>query len=297
MLRALILASSLAALLMSSAFAQSNSDGWVDLKDFSTESTSQTSSNRPDDDWIDLENYEGVPSPEWQSIESINLDSDTFITPQSQASVDEAAWLDIDDEITAAASDMVLPTGRISAGDMIDISVANADSLTGAYRISALGTLVLPLIGSVDVAGLSAEEIKERLEQLYGSDYLVNPDITVTARETVIGQVALDGLINRKGSVSLTSVESLASVISKRGGVSGARKGLDAIILRKIGNGIRARRVPLDSISLSDLPGPTLLPGDRVSILKREKLPEMKDDSGQYPLLDKVLSGGSLRTF
>lgn len=227
----------------------------------------------------------------WQDLDSLNTEVNAVEATQPQ---NDEQWHDIDDEIAALNSDIALPSSVFTAGDLIDITVRDADSLSGEFRISPLGTLTLPLIGSVKAAGLEAAQLEEILESLYAADYLVSPQITITTREKIIGQVALKGLINRAQSVPVTSVTSLASIIAKAGGVRGELARLDAIILRPIGKMVRAQRIALDGLDESKKPGPRVLPGDTITILSRTALPEMKDESGRYPLLNRVLSGGSL---
>lgn len=303
----LILTAALSAASGPSAHAQSNTEGWIPIENLSSGSPANNRATRPaQDGWQALEDFDpdaggasgpaSMPPQEsdgWQPLDSGFPEGDALTVPQTRPE----PWRVIEEDIAAASADINLPNGFLAAGDMIDIQVANVDSITGAYRISDLGTLALPLIGSVQAAGLTADALSRQLEQIYAIDYLVDPKITITPRARVIGAVTLKGLINRSGPVQMTAVESLAAILEKAGGVSGARDDLDAIILRNVDIAIRARRVSLAGISLSELPGPTVLPGDQITILRREKLPEIKDDSGQYPLLDRVLNGGSLRNF
>ncbi len=288
------LAALFSAAILPAAHAQSNDDGWRPLESVSPSSPSN-------DGWQPIEDLgappRGAAAPRddggWQSIDDFPSVGDPSAPPQSSPE----PWTVIEDDLAAASVDINLPDGFLAANDMIDINVVNVDSITGAYRISEYGTLVLPLIGSVQAAGLTADVLSRQLEQLYSVDYLVDPKITITPRARVIGSVTLKGLINRSGPIQMTAVESLAAILDKAGGVNGAREDLDAIILRNVDIAIRARRVALAEISASGLPGPTILPGDQITILQREKLPEIKDDSGQYPLLNRVLNGGSLRNF
>jgi len=130
-----------------------------------------------------------------------------------------------------------------------------------------------------------------QLEQLYAIDYLVNPKISVTPRARIIGTANLKGLINRQGPLPMTAVVSLADILAQAGGVMGPRNELDAIILRSVDIAVKARRIPLAAISLTQSPGPTILPGDQITILKREKLPVIKDESGYNVIAGYSRSG------
>lgn len=260
------------------SFAQINEGGWQALESFDPDRVSPDASAPSSDGWIEL-------------------DSSFTATPPSENPLTGDSWTVIEDELAASSASMIAPNTTLAAGELVDITVANVDSLSGAYRISTLGTLVLPLIGSVDVAGLSAQELETRLEQLYGVDYLVDPEITVGTRDKIIGDTQLKGLINRPGTISMTSVKSLADILTEGGGVNGDPAQLEAIILRDVGIGIKARRVTLERINQIETPGPTILPGDIITIAKRSEPYVIKAESEKYPLLNHVLNGGSLTRF
>ena len=281
-------------------------DGWVDLESLSPTANSIDSTQSPSDDgWRDLETLEplspaAAPSPSdgWVDLESSGQGSPSTREPSIITPVDDPNdWIYIEQDLEVVTSDMTLPTGRLAAGEIVDIAVKDAESLSGAFKISSIGTLVLPLIGAVAVEGLSAIELEAQLEALYAVDYLVDPEITVSARAKVLGDVTLKGRVTRPQSLSMTSVESLAKVISRSGGLSGDPAELDAIILRSVSDTIRARRVSLAALDETNAPGPTILPGDQITILTREKLPEIKDETGDFPLLETVLNGKALPNF
>lgn len=281
------------------AFAQS-SGGWQDLDSLVPPDAVQPSTERSGDGWQDLGDYETPPSEPaaarprsdgWQDLESFPAE------PAVGATTRSSDWIDIENDIAAVRPQISRPTAVLSAGDLIDISVAHADSLGGAYRISSIGTLYLPLIGSVDAAGLSPDALETKLEQLYAVDFLIDPNVTVTTREKIIGNVKLEGLINRPGPVSLMASDTLSSLLTKGGGVTGVPFSLDAIILSSSNNRVTAKRVPLRGIATGDVTDVAIFPGDQITVLQREQLPAVKNSNGSYPLLDTVLSGRSLRTY
>lgn len=104
----------------------------------------------------------------------------------------------------AAPAAMSVPTGyQLSANDAIAVEVFGEEDLRTTARLSADGTVSLPLLGSVSLAGLTLPQATARLTELYGRDYLVHPRLNVTLiayakrRFTVLGQV------NRPGSYEI----------------------------------------------------------------------------------------------
>ena len=124
----------------------------------------------------------------------LNLDTTRpAANPQSPASSAAA----IPQSITA-------PSGyQLSVDDQIAVEVFGEDDLRTAARINSEGAVSLPLLGSVNLSGLTLNQAAARLTELYGRDYLVNPRVNVTLisyakrRFTVLGQV------NRPGSYEM----------------------------------------------------------------------------------------------
>ncbi len=87
----------------------------------------------------------------------------------------------------------------INAGDTIDLEDANMGVLVKEGTVLADGSLRLPLVGKISIAGLSVAEAKQLLNQRY-QKYYVNPQITLRlltwqpTRFYVMGAVASPGV-------------------------------------------------------------------------------------------------------
>lgn len=103
--------------------------------------------------------------------------------------------------LTSAVS---APNGyQLSPNDSIGVEVFGEDDLKTVARLNGEGNVSLPLIGSVNLRGLTLSQATARVTELYGRDYLVNPKVNVMLvgyakrRFTVLGQV------NRPGSYEM----------------------------------------------------------------------------------------------
>src|SRR5438270_265578 len=68
------------------------------------------------------------------------------------------------------------PSGyQLSSNDAIGVEVFGEEDLRTSARLNAEGNVSLPLIGSVHVGGLTMTQATQRITELYGKDYLVNP--------------------------------------------------------------------------------------------------------------------------
>jgi len=120
--------------------------------------------------------------------------------------------------------------------DVIQIDVYNEKDLSKEFRVSGTGSISFPLLGSVEVAGLTPQGLETKLRDLLGKDYLVTPHVMVTVKEyrkrmvTVLGDVVEPGQFDLPGEQKLDIVEAISKA---RGFTKLANK--DKIVLTRQG--------------------------------------------------------------
>lgn len=103
----------------------------------------------------------------------------------------------------------------LTANDLISVKVFQEDDLTTACRISADGTVGLPLIGQIKVAGQTTQEASRQIARLLDARFLVNPQVTVSVtsfarrRFTMLGQVLKAGAYNMQFQDSIDLLEAI----------------------------------------------------------------------------------------
>ena len=101
------------------------------------------------------------------------------------------------------------PDYLIGPGDVIEVDVFGNDDLSRTATVQTNGTVTLPLLGDVAVSGLAARAIAEKLKDLLGRDYLVNPQVEVRIKDylsqfvSVVGEVQAPGRKPIKGRTRL----------------------------------------------------------------------------------------------
>jgi polysaccharide export outer membrane protein len=87
--------------------------------------------------------------------------------------------------------------------DLIKVQVFQEDEINhlGEVRISQEFTVILPLIGSVDLKNKTARMAQELIRKLYDRDYLVNPQVTVIVMEYQKRYVNVLGAVNTPAPV------------------------------------------------------------------------------------------------
>lgn len=111
--------------------------------------------------------------------------------------------------------------GPIGAGDLVEMSVFDTPELSGKLRVSNTGDIILPLVGSLHVAGLKAEEAQNLIRQKFiDGGFLKDPQVTVfiaeyaTQNVSVLGEVKNPGIYPAFGSHHLLDYISLAQGLS-----------------------------------------------------------------------------------
>lgn len=94
------------------------------------------------------------------------------------------------------------PRYPLSPFDQVSISVYQQPDLSSSQRISDVGTVALPLIGEVKIAGLTTTEAQHKIAKAYiDQEYLIKPVVTVridsftTQTVTVLGEVSSPGQV------------------------------------------------------------------------------------------------------
>jgi|GEM_PF-1764098 polysaccharide export outer membrane protein len=104
---------------------------------------------------------------------------------------------------------------KIGPGDLIEISVWKELELSRQVRVRPDGKFSYPLIGTVTAAGLTIEELQQKLKTEL-TQYVRFPEITVAVIEStsnkivVLGEVSYPGIYSFKGSTDVLTAVGLA---------------------------------------------------------------------------------------
>jgi len=106
--------------------------------------------------------------------------------------------------------------------DLVKVQVFQEPDLDRELRVSQEHTIVMPLIGVVDLKKRTVREAELLIASLYNADYLVNPQINITVVEYSPRTVNVLGAVNNPGSVLIPPEHnlSLLDVIARSGGFS-----------------------------------------------------------------------------
>jgi len=116
----------------------------------------------------------------------------------------------------------VSPPGEylLGEGDLLQISVFEAEELDTKVRVSSRGFINLPLIETVAVKGLTAIQAEEKIEALYKASYIKNPHVTIFVEEHISQRITLVGQFKIPGTYDYPSKQRLLDVIALGGGLN-----------------------------------------------------------------------------
>lgn len=104
-------------------------------------------------------------------------------------------------------------------GDVLKIIVYDNDELTARVRISDTGTIVMPLLGRIDISQLTIDQITEKITQLLADGYLVSPQVNVFVEEYRSKKVFVLGSVRHPGIVELSGSITFLELVSRSGGL------------------------------------------------------------------------------
>ena len=148
----------------------------------------------------------------------------------------------------SAASDSTVDY-QVGPGDILEVTVIGNDEASRVPTVQTNGAVTLPLLGEVQVAGLTVAEIQRKVTNLLEKDYLVKPQVEVKVREFHSQFVSVVGEVNSPGRKPLRGRTRLIDALSESGGFKTTASG-EVVITRADGTfegGARTLKVRLSN--------------------------------------------------
>ena len=124
---------------------------------------------------------------------------------------------------------------EVGAGDVLEINVFGNDDLSRIPTVQTNGAVSLPLLGEVQVSGLSVAEVKRKVTNLLAKDYLINPQVEVKVKEYQSQYVSVVGEVNSPGRKPIRGRMRLLDALIESGGFKQSSSG-DVTITRTDGS-------------------------------------------------------------
>jgi polysaccharide export outer membrane protein len=138
---------------------------------------------------------------------------------------------------TSAQETMTQADYTLGAGDAIRIQVFQNPELTIDTRVSENGSITYPLVGSVEMGGLTIAEAEQKIANgLKIGDFVQRPQVNISLVQIRGNQVSVIGQVNRPGRFPLETFNTRVSdMLAAAGGATPT--GDDVVILSGRRNG------------------------------------------------------------
>ncbi len=123
---------------------------------------------------------------------------------------------------------------QVGPGDVLEVLVYGNEDLSRIPTVQTNGTIVLPLLGELQVAALTVAEVQRKITNLLAKDYLINPLVEVKVREYQSQHVSVVGEVNAPGRKPLRGNTRLIDLLIEAGGFRPSASG-EVVIARADG--------------------------------------------------------------
>lgn len=119
--------------------------------------------------------------------------------------------------------------------DKLNIEVYGAGELNQKeIQIDAGGRISLPLLGTIQAAGLTPQELARSIESKLRGQFIRDPQVTVNLKETVSQVVTVDGEVKEPGLYPVVGRMTLMRAVAVAKGTSELAKLDDVVVFRTV---------------------------------------------------------------
>jgi len=156
----------------------------------------------------------------------------------------------------------------IGPHDYIEVKVFQDPTLNTKMTVSDDGRITMPILGKIDVSGLTPADLEARLKAMLEAKYINKADVTVTVLEAGSKPISVIGAVTRPGRIGVTGNISLIQAITQAGGLA-AGYGRTLYVLRTAVNGLTEQiAIDIDDLMVNGNPDLNLplRPNDVVNV-------------------------------
>jgi polysaccharide biosynthesis/export protein len=168
------------------------------------------------------------------------------------------------------------PAGEYKIGpkDLLEVRVLEVQELNVDRRVSDAGRIDLPLLGDVEVSGLTASGLRDRLASLLTTKYVNRANVSVVIKEFAARPVSVLGAVARPGSLQISGRWDLQQALLAAGGLT-ANAGKKIYVLRHAENGL-SDRLEVDTADLLQRATPMwnvpIVPSDVINVPTKQPI-------------------------
>lgn len=169
--------------------------------------------------------------------------------------------------------------------DTITVDVFGLPDLSREMQVDASGRIAMPLVGTIDARGKTAEELSGAIETALRRRYVRDPEVTVNIRSSVSQVVTVDGSVVEPGLYPVTNQMTLMRAVASAKGLSEFAKLDDVVILRTVDGKRMAGLYNIGAVRRGLYADPAIYPNDVIIVGDSPQRRLFKDFVSVAPLL------------
>lgn len=118
--------------------------------------------------------------------------------------------------------------------DTIQVEVVNIPDFSREIQVDASGRIAMPLVGTIDARGKTAEELARAIETALRAHSVRDPEVVVNIKSSVSQVATVDGQVVEPGLYPVTNQMTLTRAIASAKGFSEFARADDVVILRTV---------------------------------------------------------------
>ena len=202
-----------------------------------------------------------------QGADKISLRMSSELTLGAAPAPASAAAIDIAPSTQPAV--LTLRDYRIGPEDLLEVQVFGVDQLTRTVRVNGRGMISLPLIGNLEVGGLTAQQAEAMVVAKLGESYLQDPQVSLFIKEYTSQRVIIEGAVNKPGVYPLRGPTTLLQSLAIAGGQGNLSDMSEVMLFRTDASGRRETLVyDVEKIRSGQLADPVVANEDMI-VVKR----------------------------
>ena len=140
---------------------------------------------------------------------------------------------------------------KIQPEDVLQITVYEHDDLKTKARVSTNGKISFPLLGKVEVAGLTVQDVEDYLTVELERDYLVHADVQVFIEDYHAKQITVLGAVKEPGKYDMNTEKetTILEAIALAGGFTKVASKNGTRIIRNEGDKEKAIPIRITDIT------------------------------------------------
>lgn len=150
--------------------------------------------------------------------------------------------------------------------DTIQVDVFNVPDLSRELQVDAGGRIAMPLIGTVDARGRTAQELATSIEAALRGRYVRNPEVTINIKSSVSQVVTVDGQVVEPGLYPVTNQMTLMRAVASAKGLAEFARQDDIVILRTVEGRKMAGLYNISAIRRGEYDDPPIFANDVIVV-------------------------------